>query len=445
MKYTVIGAARSGVAAAILAAGRGHDVFVSEAKPRGETEAAADALDKAGIEAEFGGNSDKCYDCDVIIASPGIPPTAPVILEAESRGISIISELEFAAAQINNPIIAITGTNGKTTTTALTEFLLRNSCRKAIAVGNIGTALSAVVDRLEPDTIVVAEVSSFQLDRIVDFRPDVAIITNITPDHIGYHGSMEKYIEAKLKITKNQTKDDLLILNFDDETCRAMAAKSRARIAYFSMESHVDWGIRNVGGRMNIISDKQHEGETIMLFEEIKIPGVHNAYNSMAAALAARAFEVSNENIRDSLMKFAGVEHRLEFVRTFEGVDYINDSKATNVNATWYALRSYRRPVIWIAGGRGDNNEYSQLAEAVDQNVKAIVAIGEERDAIFNYFCTRRRCIKADSLADAVREARELADYGDVVLFTPACKSFDMFMNYEHRGEVYKEIVFSLD
>jgi UDP-N-acetylmuramoylalanine--D-glutamate ligase len=443
MKYTVIGAARSGLAAAILAKDRGFDVFLSESKPKNQLPEAAEKLESAAIEAEFGGNSEKCFEVDCIITSPGVPPSAPVLSEAAARGIKIISEIEFAASLINNPIIAITGTNGKTTVTALIEYILRQAGRKAQAVGNIGIALSSVAPHIEPQTIVVAEVSSFQLDRIDRFRPDVAVITNITPDHLGYHGTMEKYTEAKFNITKNQSEKDILIINGDDPTARLAGDNTRARLEYFSM-SEADWGICNIGGKMTVASPQQHKVEEIMLFEDIRIPGVHNAYNSMAAAAAARAFEVSNENIRDSLMSFAGVEHRLENVRTIAGIDFVNDSKATNVNATWYALRSYRRPVVWIAGGRGDSNDYSMLDEAVAKNVKSIVAIGEEKDAIFNHFCSARRCIKSDSLEEAVNSAYEMAEPGDVVLFTPACKSFDMFMNYEHRGEVYKDIVKNL-
>jgi UDP-N-acetylmuramoylalanine--D-glutamate ligase len=216
--------------------------------------------------------------------------------------------------------------------------------------------------------------------------------------------------------------------------------------------SPVDWGIYVKGGELvfrnrpaaGLPDDKQIEEEVLMLIDEIRIPGMHNAYNSMAAALAARAFEIRNEDIRDSLMAFQGVEHRLEHVAIIDGVEYINDSKATNINATWYALSSYDKPIIWIAGGRGDSNDYSALDELVQKNVKEIIAIGEEADAIFNHFCLAKRCLKENSLESAVFRAREDAESGDIVLFTPACKSFDMFMNYEHRGEVYKDIVSSL-
>lgn len=443
MKYTIIGAARSGLAAATLATNLGHEVFVSESKNAGEMKQAKEKLEKEGIEHEFGGNTARALEADEIIVSPGVPPTAQVIVEAEKKGIPIISEFEFAWRQVSNPVIAITGTNGKTTTTALTEHIFKNSGRDAVACGNIGLPLSAVVPYLKPETVVVVELSSFQLERIRDFAPDVAVILNITPDHVGYHGSLEKYIAAKWKISSKQSRENFLFLNKDNEACSGGTSGTDAETAWFSM-SPVERGIFFDDGRMKIRFDQQHTEEEIMLYDELSLPGVHNAYNSMAAALAARAFEISNENIRDALMSFRGVEHRLEFVRSLGGVDYINDSKATNVNATWYALQSYKKPLIWIAGGRGDNNDYSALDHFVKENVKEIIAIGEEQEAIFNHFCTMKRCHKEDTLQSAVRKASENAVPGEIVLFTPACKSFDMFMNYEHRGEVFKECVYSL-
>ena len=458
MNYTVIGAARSGLAAALLAKKKGHNVFLTESKDKESFMEAAGILAEAGIESEFYGNTERALEnCDCIITSPGVPPTAWIIAEAENRNIPIIGELEFARSYCpDNPLIAITGTNGKTTTTTLTAYILNKSGRKAIAVGNIGTPLAAVADELSPDTIIVAEVSSFQLDRIKDFRPDVAMILNITPDHLAYHGSFDKYSEAKFKISVNQNEKNLLILNGDDKATFGGKENTKAKVAYFTIspdtaKTKIDWGIYGRDGKLIIRmpvaasgSPEQQAEEEIMLLDEIRLPGVHNVYNSMAAAIAARAFEITNENIRDSLMAFEGVEHRLEFVASIDGVDFVNDSKATNVNATWYALSSFKKPLVWIAGGRGDSNNYSMLDELVEENVKCIIAIGEEADAIFNHYCTKVRCIKADSLDDAVYAAKEQAEADEIVLFTPACKSFDMFMNYEHRGEVFKQIVKSM-
>ena len=326
---------------------------------------------------------------------------------------------------------------------SLTAYNLQKSGKRAIACGNIGTPISSLVGKIYDDTIIVAEVSSFQLDRIQNFKPDVSVILNITPDHLYYHGSMENYVEAKWKIFSNQNEKDLLILNADDAATSEILPQVNIKKAFFSMNP-VEYGVFNDGGKMILRFPDNNKEEEIMLFDEIHLPGVHNAYNSMAAALAARAFEIRNEDIRDSLASFEGVEHRLEFVRKIDDIEFINDSKATNINATWYALSSYKKPIVWIAGGRGDNNNYSELNELVAKNVKCIVSIGEESEAIFNHFCTMVRCIKSNSLEDAVSQAYHQTEPGDVVLFTPACKSFDMFMNYEHRGEVFKEIVLSL-
>ena len=444
MNYTVIGAGKSGIAAALLANEHGHKVFLSESKEKELFANEVKILTDHSIDFEFYANTEKALEhCDTIITSPGVPPSAWIMKEAEARSIPIISELEFARTFCpENPLIAITGTNGKTTTTTLTAYILNQSGKKALALGNIGTPLSEVASKVDKDTILVCEVSSYQLDRIDNFRPDVAIILNITPDHLSYHGSLENYKLAKWKISIRQIEKDLLILNADD-AATSEKPQGRGKIAWFSLKP-VDYGIWAENGKMLLRLQHMHKEEEIMLLSEIRLPGIHNAYNSMAAALAARAFEVSNENIRDSLMKFEGVEHRLEFVRTLNSVDYINDSKATNVNATWYALSSYKRPLVWIAGGRGDSNDYFALDDLVRSNVRSIIAIGEEADSIFNHFCAITRCQRASSLEEAVSTARDTAESGDIVLFTPSCKSFDMFLNYEHRGEVYKEIVNSL-
>jgi UDP-N-acetylmuramoylalanine--D-glutamate ligase len=454
MNYTVIGAQKSGVAAALLAKRKGHNVFLTELKEKEKCEENNNTLIENGIECEFGKNSlDSLDNCDCVITSPGVPPGAPILQEAERRKIKIISEMEFARTYCeNNPLIAITGTNGKTTTTTLTAYILNHAGKKAITVGNIGMPLSAMVEELDRDTIIVAELSSYQLDRTETFRPDVAMILNITPDHLAYHGTMENYVEAKCKIFSNMSHNNLLILGADDAATSACSKLFGGHTAWFSMEKQLSTGdsVRegayNQDGAMKIVlsagpdSADWHE-EEIMLFDDIRLPGIHNAYNSMAAAIAARAFEVSNEDIRDALMAFEGVDHRLEFVRSVDGVDYINDSKATNINSTWYALSSYKKKIIWIAGGRGDSNDYSQLDKVVEDHVKSIIAIGEEADNIFNHFCSHKRCMKADSLCQAVELAKVEADKTNVVVFTPACKSFDMFMNFEHRGEAYKECV----
>jgi UDP-N-acetylmuramoylalanine--D-glutamate ligase len=469
MKITIVGAGKSGLAAALLANDDGERVFLTEHKPAEASGNAATTLADHGIEAEFGGHSDRALDTEMLVVSPGIPPYTPLLQEASKRGIPIIGEIEFAWRHINparNPVVAITGTNGKTTTTALTAHILNHSGRKAHACGNIGTPLAALVKSVEPGTIFVVETSSYQLDRTETFRPDVAMILNITPDHLSYHGSYVEYCRAKWKICQNQNEKNVLILCADNPDTAYPAAVEkfrdkndgtvmhpRSQILQFSVlaEQH---GAYTRDGKIvlrlpaNALTGEQHKGQhkedILMTLDELRIPGVHNVYNSMAAALAARAFEIRNENIRDSLMSFMGVEHRLEHVRVLDGVEFINDSKATNINSTWYALSSYAKPIVWIAGGRGDNNDYSVLDELVRRHVRCVVAIGEEANAIFNHYSVMVRCLKCSSLDDAVQQARDYAERGDVVLFSPACKSFDMFMNYEHRGEVYKDLVQNL-
>jgi len=445
MNITILGAGKSGIAAALLAHRKGNTVFLSEFQSMERHQHSVERLETASIPYEFGGHSERVFlHTELIITSPGIPPHAPVIQEAEQRGIPIISELEYASTFIHNPIIAVTGTNGKTTTTTLIAFMLEYAGKKSITAGNIGTPLSELVDTIDPATIIVAETSSYQLDRLQTFHPTIAIILNITPDHLAYHGTFDNYSRAKFAITKNQTAKDLLILNADDTAVAAYPHNSAAQVQYFSM-SPMQQGAYKKDRALCIKNTIQHKEEIIMVFDEMRLPGDHNAQNALAAALAVRAFEVSNEDIRDSLMKFAGVEHRLEFVRTFRSVDFINDSKATNVNAAWYALSSYQRPLVWIAGGRGDNNHYASLDEVVKNNVHCIICIGEEKDALFNHYSAMVRCIRADSLEQAVHYAVDNANLNDIVLFSPACKSFDMFLNYEHRGEVFKQVVLALD
>ncbi len=443
MKITVLGAAKSGIAAALLAQRLGHQVFVSEYRSAEQMQDEKKSLELASIPCEFGGHSPLVFEsCELIICSPGIKPQAAVIVEAETRNIPIISELEFGWRHCSNKIIAVTGTNGKTTTTSLIEYIFTRSGRKAIACGNIGVPLSSLVLDASPDTVFVVECSSYQLDRCDTFRPDVALVLNITPDHLAYHGTVDNYASAKWKISANQSSSDTLILCADDEGAASSPSTIKSKILTYSVQHPVQPGMYLSAEDLVLV--EQHKEEILMRKSELCLPGIHNVYNSMAAALAARAFEIRNEDIRDSLMSFSGVEHRLEQTRILHDVEYVNDSKATNINATWYALQSYSKPIILIAGGRGDNNDYSLLDSVVRKNVKCIVAIGEEQEAIFQHFCTIIRCIRAHSLEEAVHEAQNQAMGDDVVLFSPACKSFDMFMNYEHRGEVFKEIVNAL-
>ncbi|MFN3307177.1 MAG: UDP-N-acetylmuramoyl-L-alanine--D-glutamate ligase [Candidatus Kapaibacteriota bacterium] len=438
----IIGAGRSGLASALLAKRQGISrIFLTEILPEEAFVETKKILEENSIEFEFGKHSIHLLDeFDLVVASPGVPPDSEIIIQAERKKKRLISEIEFAYMFNRNPIIGVTGTNGKTTTSALINFILQTSGMKSILAGNIGSPLSDFVDKVDKETIFVVELSSYQLDRIVNFRPDVAIILNITPDHIKYHKTFSNYREAKFKIFANQRENDLLILNFDDKETYLAKSQARGRIALFGMRP-VEFGAYLRGEEICMRFSDQDGEEVLMKSGEIKIPGVHNIYNSLASIIAAKYFLVSNENIRNALMNFKGVEHRLEFVRSIDGIDYINDSKATNVDSAYFALSSYNRQIIWIAGGRSEGNYYEFLDDVVERNVKAIVAFGESKGEIFSHFCTMKRCYLVDTLQEAVLRAKSIAQPGDVVLFSPACKSFDMFKNFEHRGNVFKEIV----
>ncbi len=442
MHITVAGAARSGIAAARLAKRLGHTVAVTSLAPPSPTD--ADELARLGIPLRVGPHTNADFEADLLVLSPGIPPTSPIRQGALHHTVESIGELEFAWRHCNNPVIGITGTNGKTTTTMLTTHILNASGRTAVAVGNVGTPLSDVVDTLTSDTIVVAEVSSYQLDTCTSFAPRVACILNITPDHLAYHGTFEQYVHAKWKICQYQNSTDTVILNVDEPHAAGAASVARGNVVFISAGTQQQGAcIRD--GQLVIAAGSPHKEEFFMPVKRLGLPGLHNMYNSMAAAVAARAFEVSNDDLRHSLESFSGVEHRLEPVRTLNGIRYVNDSKATNINAAWYALSSYDRPIVWIAGGRGDANDYTALDDVVAQHVRAIVCIGEEGPAIFNHWCTSKRCVQAASLAEAVATATSLAEADDVVLFSPACKSFDMFDNFEHRGEAFKHVVTDME
>lgn len=445
-KVLIVGASKSGLSSALLAKRQGYErVFVTEKMPEENFLEAKKIFEENGIEYEFGKHSFELLDqFETIVVSPGIPPDAEIILEAENKRKKLISEIEFAYQFNKNPIIGVTGTNGKTTTTALIDFILRTAGKKSIAVGNIGAPYSDFVDKVDPGTIFVIELSSYQLDRIEKFKPDVAIILNITPDHLKYHKTFANYREAKFKIFANQKSEDLLILNFDDKETYLAKSQAGGKVAFFGMKP-VEFGAYLKGEEICLRFPENANEEVVMKAGEIRIPGIHNLYNSLASIVAVRFFEVSNEKIRQALVNFQGVEHRLEFVRELDGVTYINDSKATNVDSTYYALSSYNRPIIWIAGGRSDKNDYDFLNDVVERNVKAIIAIGEAKGEIFSHFCTMKRCYLEDTLEDAVLRAREIAEEGDIVLLSPACKSFDMFKNFEHRGNVFKEIVNRLE
>jgi len=441
-KVTVIGGARSGLAVARLLKKMGADVFISDMKKPEEikyVKFTPEELNSAGIKYEFGEHSEKVYDCDFMVISPGVPSNAPVVQKAMELGIKVWSEIEVASWFCKAPIIAVTGTNGKTTTTSLIGHIFKTAGFKTIVAGNIGAPFSDFVLDADEGSIVVLEVSSFQLDHIENFKPKVAVLLNITPDHLDRYDSFGDYILSKFRIFKNQKEDDFAVYNYDDEIVQPYVESLNVIKLPFSVRDNLSCGGFIEDGYITL--NFKNKKERILKMNNLRIRGIHNVYNSLAAALAARAMEVKDEIIRESLQSFEGVEHRLEFVREINGVKFINDSKATNVNSLWYALESFDEPIILIAGGRDKGNDYSKVYDLVKRKVKLIIAIGESKNKIYNEFKNLTNVIEVDSMEEAVKKAYENSAPGDVVLLSPACASFDMFRDYEHRGEVFKKLV----
>jgi len=449
-KISVIGAARSGIAAALLAARHGANVLLSDSGKPSLSEETLEKLNSASVTLEFNRHSEKVYDCDFIVTSPGIPVDSEVLSKAFSKGLKVYSELEFASWFAKGKIIAITGTNGKTTTTALTHYILDKAGFKSFVGGNIGEPFSNFADKTDDNSISVLEVSSYQLDLIDSFKPDVGVILNITPDHLErYQNNFSLYIQSKFRIVKNLGEGDLFIYNRDDENISKNLVRGKflsqsfsvidsnfATAFYYDNKIYI-----RVGDNLNFPDAQLEKNLFVIDKRDMLLKGVHNYYNAMAAILASRFIGCELDKIRDGLSTFSGVEHRLEVVRLLDGVLFINDSKATNVRSTYYALKSYDTPIILILGGREKGNDYSEIRELVEERVKVILAFGESKEKIKNYFETITRVIVCDSLEEVVQKSKELALPGDVVLFSPACKSFDMFTDFEHRGRRFKELV----
>jgi UDP-N-acetylmuramoylalanine--D-glutamate ligase len=429
-----------------LLVSRGATVFLSDSAPPEKMASAAAALEAIGVKYEFGVNSHRVLDADTVVVSPGVPSDAPLVQEALAKGIGVVSELEVASWFCPAPVVAITGTNGKTTTTVLTGRMLSDARMSPAVAGNIGTAFSEIVGSLSGDAVAVLEVSSFQLDYIRSFRPKVAAILNITPDHLDrYQHNLGKYIAAKERVFMNQGTGDVLIYNADDEVTRTAVTRdvvSAVKLLPFSIRQPLERGAFLSGGVLTVVKEgKRHD---IVRSDAISIRGEHNLANAMAASLAAIVMGVPPASIRATLKNFKGVEHRLEFVRELDGIAYVNDSKATNVDSVWYALRAFDRPLVVLMGGRDKGNDYGRLREPVQENVRAVVAIGESADKVRAAFAPVVPVEPAATMSEAVSAARGLARRGDIVLLSPACASFDWFENYEHRGKVFKEVVMSL-
>lgn len=445
-RFSVIGAARSGIAAARLLAGAGGHVFVSDTAPPESMSAAMASLSQLGIPSEFGGHSPRALDADMLVISPGVPSTAPLVRQAIERGLPVVSELEAASWFAKGTMVAITGTNGKTTTTTLAGRMFEDARRASVVAGNIGTAFSEVVSTLTPEHVAILEVSSFQLDHVDTFRPKIAVLLNITPDHLDrYEHSMARYVESKCRVFARQGRGDVVVYNRDDEVTRDAVERhvpAGVLLLPFSVTSTLSSGAWVE--KEAVITRVAGQRTEILPTSDISIRGTHNLCNAMAATLAAQVLGIGPASLRATLRNFKGVEHRLEFVREVGGVTYINDSKATNVDSVWYALQSFTAPLIVLIGGRDKGNDYARLEELVRTHVKAIVAIGESAEKVHAAFHAVVPVEKAATMKDAVSTAAGLAVRGDVVLLSPACASFDWFTNYEQRGKVFKELVAKL-
>ncbi|HEY7751877.1 MAG TPA: UDP-N-acetylmuramoyl-L-alanine--D-glutamate ligase [Ignavibacteriaceae bacterium] len=442
-KISVIGAARSGIGAAKLVKKKGGIPFVSDIGRNEKLKDSINILKEEKIEFETGVHSEKLYDCDFMIVSPGVPFDSEIIRNARSKKIKMISEVELAYRFCKGKIIAITGTNGKTTTTSLCGHVFNNSGKKAYVAGNIGLAFSEIVTDVRENDFVVLEVSSFQLDLIEKFKPSVAVILNITPDHLNrYENSVEKYAFSKQRIYENQDENDFLVVNGDDETTLKFLKGYKSKSFLFSLSKEQKNGCYFDDG--TVINKKDNKENFSCSVDDIAIKGEHNIANAMAVIITAKIFDLNNDKIKTAMKSFKGVEHRLEFVREIGGVRFVNDSKATNVDSVWYALRSFNEPIFLILGGQDKGNEYEKIKQLVIDKVKKIYAIGSSAEKVFNFFHSFIKVEIKNSMEEIATAALSEARKGDVVLLSPACASFDMFDNYEHRGRVFKNAVNNL-
>ena len=436
---SILGGGESGIGAAVLAIQKDYNVFVSDSNLIKSNY--KKILNDHNIDFEEGIHSiDKILESDLIVKSPGIPNKSNLINEILFNEIDLISEIEFAFRHTNGKIIAVTGTNGKTTTSLLIHKILKDAGFDVLLAGNVGNSFSYEISKKDYELIVL-EVSSFQLDNIVSFCPYISILLNITPDHLDrYNENFDEYLHSKLKITLNQKQNDFLIYNHDDPCFKKINTNAKKIPLSLNKEILSDAGYYK-NNQININLNNK-----AMTIEKLALNGTHNIFNSMAAAMAARVFEVSDDMIRKSLIDFENIEHRLEYVITVHGIDFINDSKATNVNAAWYAVESMNKPFVWILGGVDKGNDYTELIKvAKEKKIKAIICLGDENKKIKESFKSVVDIIEeAKDMHEAVNKSYVIASSGDVVLLSPACASFDLFENFEHRGSEFKKMVRSL-
>jgi UDP-N-acetylmuramoylalanine--D-glutamate ligase len=442
-KIVILGAGESGTGAAVLAKLKGFDVFVSD---NGSIkDHYKDILNKNGIDWEEKAHStEKIVHADEIIKSPGIPEKAQIVKDIREKGIPVISELEFASRYTRAKKICVTGSNGKTTTTSLIYFMMKTAGLNVGLAGNIGISFALQVASENYDYYVL-EISNFQLDDMYQFKADIAILLNITPDHLDrYDYKFQNYINSKFRITQNLTEKDYFIFCSDDEvTVKELGEKTlKSKQIPFSLKN-----INQRGAYMenNVIKIEFEEIDFSMTVEELSLRGKHNVYNSMAAGIVGNILKIKKPVIRESLMSFQGIEHRLESVIKVHGIEFINDSKATNINSTWYALECITSKVVWIAGGTDKGNDYSQLFDLVRQKVKALICLGIDNSRLHEAFEGKiDTIVDSNSMEDAVKSAYYLAKNGDIVLLSPCCASFDLFQNYEDRGRQFKKCVSDL-
>ena len=439
-RVVVLGAGESGAGAAVLAKLKGFDVFVSDSSPIKENYLSL--LKEYNIENESGTHTmDKILNADEVIKSPGIPDTVPVMRAILEKGIPVISEIEFAGRYTNAKMICITGSNGKTTTTLLTYHILKSAGLNVGLAGNVGKSLALQVATQNFDYYVI-ELSSFQLDNMYDFKANIAVLLNITPDHLDRYGyEMQNYVDAKFRITQNQTENDVFIFWNDDPIITEELSKYNLKSKLYPFAETNSKGVAAYKeGRNIIINDK--DGAISIEEEALSLEGRHNLFNSLAASISAKVLEIRKEEIRAALSGFKGVEHRLEKAGRVRGVDFINDSKATNVNSCWYALESMKNPVVLILGGKDKGNDYTEIEQLVKDKVKAIVCLGVDNSKLHKFFDGMGKDMAdASSMKEAVEKAFAMANPGDTVLLSPCCASFDLFKSYEDRGEQFKKCV----
>jgi UDP-N-acetylmuramoylalanine--D-glutamate ligase len=442
-RVLVVGLGKSGVASALFLKERGARVTVSDTKSPDQLRDEIPVLLDHGIAVETGGHGERTFrEQDLIVVSPGVPVDAAPLVQARAAGEPVIGEIELAAQNLPGEIVAITGSNGKTTTTTLIGEILAAGGIAVSVGGNIGTPAISLVERATRQTVVVLEVSSFQLETIQTFRPKVAVILNITPDHLDRHRTFQTYIDAKARIFENQQASDFAVLNEDDPTCRTLRDRTRAQVFWFSRKKEVQRGACVRDGKIFFLDGKSQR--EVMLVSEIRLKGAHNVENVLAGVCAGALMGCEPARIRHAIQNFKAVEHRLEYVATIKGVEYFDDSKATNVDATIKALESFSRNIHLILGGKDKGSDYTVLNDLLRERVKRVYTIGAAAEKIESHIKGAAEVVHAETLENAIHRASAVAEPGDVVLLAPACASFDQFQSYNHRGRVFKEVVQAL-